>query len=176
MGRDHPLLAMLDIIAVLADGRALSLSPERPAEAPHDSVCLLASGAGALPTTRRRLILDVEVGDRLVWRCRAQAASADYCAILYSAARRHGARVLGPARAVTAEIPQPIPAPERPVDYAAQPQFDHHLQTPVTGFGAMTLRLGFCLVQRRRSALTTLGYVYWDATLVLEEAEAAPAS
>jgi Inclusion body protein len=176
MGRHHPLLAMLDIIAVLADGRALSPNPERPGEAAHDSVCLLTTGAGAVPTSRRRLILDVSLGDQLVWRSRAQAASADYCAILYSAARRHGARALGPARAVADDIPQPIPDPANPVDYAAQQQFDYHLETPVAGFGALTLRLGFCVVQRRRSALTTLGYVYWDAPLVLEEAEAAPGS
>ncbi|MEW6598028.1 MAG: AidA/PixA family protein [Pseudomonadota bacterium] len=176
MSRDHNLLAMLDVIAILADGRALSPNPERPSEAVHDSVCLVAGRAGVLLATRRRLILDVDLGDHLVWRSRAQAGSADYSAILYSAARRHGARALGPASAETEEILLPIPDPANPVDYVAQPQFDYHLETPVTGFGALTLRLGFCVVQRRKSALTTLGHVYWDAPLVLEAAEAAAPS
>lgn len=166
--------AVFDTQYILASTQDPSQNPEQPTPAPEDGAYLITAKANAVGLVgERRLVLSCEDADEdgeeraVAWRGRSLSGDADQSVILYRIEHLAGIRATGVARAISDQVPQPIPDSQSPTDYSIEPQYDYRLTTPIKAFGGQVRRLDFYIVDRQHSTLTTLGYFSWNATLVL---------
>jgi hypothetical protein len=169
--------AVFDTQFILAGTETPSQDPDNPTPAPEAGVFLIAAGAIG-PVARQGLVLPARPRDHLAWRSQSLSGDADQSVVIYrigaATSGSIGGHVIGHARAETTQTLQPIPDSQTPTEYASERQYDYRLTTPVTHLGEQVTRLDFYIVNRVHSTLTTVGYLSWDALLVLVPAGKAP--